>query len=129
MPITIISASLLGLLLVYLSYDVTTHRRRSRTSLGDGNDAGLIAAIRAQGNLTEYAPVGLILIGLLEQSSANILLVSGLAAALVISRYMHGLTLGKANGPNIYRIISTSLTLLMLLIASITGLIDGVSNL
>jgi len=125
MPITLISASLLALLLVYLSYDVTKHRRRSKTSLGDGGDAELTTAIRAQANLVEYAPIGLILIGLLEQSMVSSTLVAGLAAVLVIGRFMHGLTLGKFEGPSIYRVISTASTWLVLLVAGILGLIEA----
>jgi len=127
MPITMISASLLGMLLLYLSNDVSNHRRRSKTSLGQGDDPALLGAIRAQANLIEYAPTGLILIGLLEYASVNTLLVTGLAVALVISRYIHGLTLARYKGPSVYRVVSTGLTWLVILVASIAGLIKGVS--
>lgn len=125
MTITLISASFLGLLLIYLSYNVSKHRMRAKVDLGPGDDPELLAAIRAHGNLTEYAPIGLIIIGLLEYSRANWLLVMGCAVALVVGRFMHGLTLGKFEGRNPYRFAGTVLTWLSILVASIAGLLKG----
>ncbi len=125
MTITLISTSFLGLLLVYLSYGVSKERLRSKTDLGDGGDPGLLRAMRAQGNLVEYAPMGLILIGLLETAQIQKELVMGLAVAFVIGRYMHGLMLGKVEGKNQYRFWGTILTWLVLLVGSILGLLKG----
>ncbi len=122
MPITLVSASLLGLLLVYLSVGVTNARGRTRTSTGSGDDEGLHNAVRAHGNLTEYAPLGLILIGLLEIAEANFYLVLGIAIAFVAGRYMHGLTFGKFEGRNPFRYWGIVLTFVAILIASIAGL-------
>jgi uncharacterized membrane protein YecN with MAPEG domain len=124
MPITLISASLLGLLLIYLSYNVAKNRGRTKTDLGDGGDPGLLAAIRAQGNLTEYAPIALILFGLLETHGANKWLLIGLASIFVLGRYMHGLTLGKFEGRNPFRFYGTIFTWLSILVASVTGLLE-----
>jgi len=125
MPITLISASLLGLLLVYLSYMVTVVRRRPThgTAESDGDD--LHNAVRAHGNLIEYAPMGLILIGLLEQMSGNFMFVAGLAGVFVVARYMHGLTFGKIDGFNPFRFWGTLLTFVSLLVASVAGLVKG----
>jgi len=122
MPITLISASLLGLLLIYLSYGVSKERLSTKTDLGDGGHASLQAAIRAQGNFIEYTPIGLILIGLLENSATYPQIIWGLAGALVAGRYMHGLTLGKFEGKNPFRFWGTILTWLSILAASIIGL-------
>lgn len=125
MTITLISASFLGLLLVYLSYNVARNRMRAQVDLGDGGDEGLQHAIRAQGNLIEYAPLALILIGLLEYSRVSSYLVMGLAVAFVLGRYMHGLTFGKFEGRNPFRFYGTILTWLSILVASIAGLLKG----
>ncbi len=125
MTITLISASFLGLLLVYLSYNVSKNRLRAEVSLGTGDDEGLLTASRAQGNLVEYAPIGLILIGLLEYSRVSWYLVMGVAVALVVGRYMHGLTLGKFEGRNPFRFYGTLLTWLSILVSSIAGLLKG----
>lgn len=125
MTITLISASFLGLLLVYLSFNVSMNRQRAKVDLGTGDDAGLLAASRAQGNLTEYGPMGLILIGLLENARVSWYLVLGIAVAFVVGRYMHGLTLGKFEGKNPFRFYGTLLTWISLLVASIAGLLKG----
>lgn len=125
MTITLIAASFLGLLLVYLSYSVSKERIRSKTSYGDGGHAELQRVIRAQANLTEYAPIGILLIGLLENSGLWTEMVMGLAAAFVIGRYMHGLTFGKIEGRNPYRFWGTILTWLVILSASVLGLLKG----
>ncbi|MBV1901258.1 MAG: MAPEG family protein [Kordiimonadaceae bacterium] len=125
MTITLIAASFLGLLLIYLSYAVSKERLRSKTDIGDGDDPALLRAIRAQANLTEYAPLGLILIGLLETSDVNKTLVLGLAVVFVLGRYMHGLTLGKLEGKNPYRMFGTLFTWGVILVASIVGLLSG----
>ena len=125
MTITLITASFLGLLLVYLSYGVSKQRLRTKTDIGDGGDKELQRAIRAQGNFIEYAPFALVLIGLLESSGVWTEAVTGLAILFVVGRYMHGLTFGKMEGRNRYRFWGTIFTWLVILAASILGLLKG----
>jgi len=125
MTITLIAASFLGLLLIYLSYNVSKQRLRAKVSVGDGGDENLANAIRAQANLTEYAPIALILFALLEFRNANSVMVLVLASAFVLGRYMHGLSFGKFEGRNPFRLWGTLLTWLSILVASVTGLLDA----
>ncbi|WP_262694225.1 MAPEG family protein [Kordiimonas aquimaris] len=125
MTITLISASFLGLLMIYLTMGVAKNRGRSKIDLGTGDDEELLIAVRAHGNFTEFAPLGLILIGLLEYSRVSWYLVMGIAVAFVVGRYMHGLTFGKFEGRNPYRFVGTLLTLLSILVASVAGLLKG----
>ncbi|MFC3052429.1 MAPEG family protein [Kordiimonas pumila] len=125
MAITLIAASFIGLLLIYLSYNVSKVRGKTKTSVGDGGHPELQNAIRAQGNLVEYAPMALLLLWLLEYHNVSQYLVLLLAIALVAGRYMHGLTFGKFEGRNPYRFVGTLLTWLVIVIASIAGLLKG----
>ena len=125
MSITLVTASLIGLLLIYLSANVSRERGRAKVSVGDGGDAQLINAIRAQGNLTEFAPVALILLGLLEFQGTNPVILMVFGAAFVLGRFMHGLTFGKFEGRNPYRFWGTILSWLMILLASLLGLAKG----
>ncbi len=125
MAITLVTASLIGLLLIYLSANVSRERARAKVSVGDGGDEKLIHAIRAQGNLTEFAPVALILLGLLEFQGTNPLILMVFGAAFVLGRLMHGLTFGKFEGRNPYRFWGTVLSWLMILLASLLGLAKG----
>jgi uncharacterized membrane protein YecN with MAPEG domain len=119
-----ISASLLGLLLIYLSFITAKTRGATKTDLGDGGHPEMLRAIRAQGNLTEYAPLGLILIGLLEYRGTNEWLLIALASFFVVGRFMHGLTLGKMSGRNPFRFLGTIFTWLAIVVASVTGLLQ-----
>jgi len=125
MTITLIASSFLGLLLIYLSYNVSKERLRTKTDLGDGGHPELIRAIRAQGNLVEYAPIGLILLGLLETVHTQKEVVLTLAVAFVVGRYMHGLTFGKMTGKNPFRFWGTVLTWVVILVSSGLGLLKG----
>ncbi|UTW58448.1 MAPEG family protein [Kordiimonas sp. SCSIO 12603] len=123
MPITLISASLIGLLLIYLSWGVVKERQRTKVSIGDGGDDRLHHAIRAHSNLIEYAPIALILFGLLESNGANHWLMIALSTFFVVGRYMHGVTFGKFEGRNPFRFYGTLFTWLTILFASITGVL------
>jgi len=87
--ITPLAASVLTLLLIVLSIDAIRRRMALRIPFGDGGDPGLISAIRAHANLTEYLPIGLTLIGLLEANRANPYVLGPLAATFVVARYLH----------------------------------------
>ena len=64
--ITLLYASLLGLLQVTLAYKVGSSRLKTNTLLGDGNQSEVLQKVRAHGNLTEYVPIFLILLALIE---------------------------------------------------------------
>ena len=115
MPVTTMVAAIMGLLIVIVSYRVAIHRLRSRIEIGAGGDAQLERLIRVQGNLTEYAPITLILLGLLEigGTSQNILITLG--GVFVIARLAHAHGFGTKPGKNpgrFYGMIATWLVIL-----------------
>jgi len=89
MQVTMISAGLLGLLLIVLGARVVAIRLRGKVSLGDGGNAVLLARIRAHGNCAEWAPIGLILLFLAEQAYGGTWFVIALALMLVTGRLLH----------------------------------------
>jgi uncharacterized membrane protein YecN with MAPEG domain len=95
--ITPIYAAVLSLLIVWLSLNVVKLRRSGRVVLGDGGNPDLQVAIRAQGNATEYIPISLTLLLLLELSKGNALMLHIGGIALLIGRSLHayGLTTGN----------------------------------
>ncbi len=95
--ITSIYAALLSLLIVWLSLNVVRLRRSGRVILGDGGNSELQVAIRTQGNATEYIPISLILLLILELSKGNALMLHIGGVALLIGRSLHayGLTTGN----------------------------------
>mgnify|MGYP001297428748 CR=1 FL=1 len=62
LTMTALYTGLSALPLVVLSLLVVRERGRARVSLGDGGDAQLQKAIRAQGNFVEYTPLALLVI-------------------------------------------------------------------
>jgi uncharacterized membrane protein YecN with MAPEG domain len=95
--ISSIYAALSSLLIVWLSFNVVKLRQSGRVILGDGDNPDLQVAIRAQGNATEYIPISLILLLLLELSKGNALMLHIGGIALLIGRSLHayGLTTGN----------------------------------
>ena len=92
LPITSLTALALGLWLIVLTVRVVLIRRRDKVVIGDNGDRVLAKAIRAQGNLTEQAPMALIVMGLAEVQGAPMLWLPALL--LVLGRLLHGLYFG-----------------------------------
>ena len=125
--ITALYAALLAILLFVLSIRVIGLRGNPAFSFiaqGKGDDALLQRAIRAHGNLTEYAPMMLILLAFLEQSGTAAMKLPMLGASFLFGRLMHGLCMGfmKSNMP--LRVGGTALTLFPLIIAAVALLMQ-----
>lgn len=114
MTVTALYAGLLALWLVVLSFRVIFFRRQ-----GDAADAQRMErAIRAQGNLSEYAPTFLILLLLAEQFATPVLWLHVLGGTFLVGRLMHG-TVFAFLAPNVFlRVGGMILTLLALLAAA-----------
>ncbi len=128
MTVSMITAGLLGLILIALSLRISLIRRASHVSLGDGNNPILAARIRAQANFTEYVPTGLILLFIAEQTAGAHWLVITIAAALVLGRILHAIGMGlpAPNGPRILGIVLTWASILLL---ALICLVHGIERL
>ena len=72
--------------------------RRSRgVGIGDGGERDLKRAIRVHANFTENVPFALLLL-ILVSETASPMVVQGLGAALVVSRVLHLIGLGRHHG-------------------------------
>lgn len=87
--ITSIIASALTIIFIRLSFAVIHLRRKNQVGLGSGGHEDLERAIRAQGNFSEYVPLGLILIACLELNGAPWWLVAAPGLSLIIGRLIH----------------------------------------
>ena len=88
--ITPIYAAALALVLITLSVRVIVYRRTNRLGLGDHGDKGLLKRMRAQANCAEYAPMGVVLMLLVELQNAPALWLHGIGLLLLIGRIAHG---------------------------------------
>lgn len=119
---TAIAASVLGLLTIRLSLNVIAFRRKHDVSLGDDGNEDLLRAIRAQANLAEYAPIGLILIACLEFNEGPWWLSSMLAFMFVLGRILHPMGMKDDTSPIKPRVRGMQLTLFALLGLAIANL-------
>jgi uncharacterized membrane protein YecN with MAPEG domain len=106
--ISSIYAGLLALWIVWLSLNVIKLRRTKKIRLGDGGDPELQTAIRVQGNATEYVPLSLILLVLIELNRAHPVLVHLGGLALLAGRVAHARGLQDDNLQ--YRVLGMKLT-------------------
>jgi uncharacterized membrane protein YecN with MAPEG domain len=95
MHVSMVTAGLLGLLLIALGIRVVAVRRSAGVLIGDGGNAELLSRIRAHANCTEYAPLGLLLVFLNEQAFGPTWFVITLAALLVLGRLLHPVGMAK----------------------------------
>ena len=88
MPVFYVCAGLLGLLAVALALNVGLMRGRKRINLGDGGDAEMQAAVRAHGNLVEFAPLTLLMI-YMASDFYGFRMVASLSVVLLVARLLH----------------------------------------
>tara|TARA_Y100000588_G_scaffold203641_1_gene217454 strand:+ start:56 stop:445 length:390 start_codon:yes stop_codon:yes gene_type:complete len=122
-PITAVTAALLGLVFVVLSIRVIRLRRENSVSLGDGGNEALQRAIRGHGNCAEYAPVGILLLLIAELQGANATWLLIVAAALLLGRAAHGYAFGFTTNNPPLRVSGMILTFGAILSLAATNLV------
>ncbi|NKF22291.1 MAPEG family protein [Solimonas marina] len=118
MMVTPLYAGLLGVWFLVLSVRVV-QKRASGISLGDGGDPIMLRRIRGHANFTEYVPLCLLLIGVLELSRASVYVLHALGLMLLIGRLLHGWAFAFSEHFRFGRMWGTALTFLVLLLASL----------
>lgn len=111
MPVTAVFAAVTTFLLLFLSFQVSRYRLKYRQGLGVNDDPGFEVAVRAQGNLVEYAPLALILMGVGELNGVNAQWIYWVGMAFVGGRILHafGMFNGRG-GPHKARLVGIFLT-------------------
>jgi len=120
--VTPLYAGLLGLLLIALAFRISRYRVGLKISFGDGEHPGLKRAIRAHANLTENAPMALILLLAVEVQGFSAPVVHILGATLVLGRVLHAFGLSRNEGASAGRALGILLTWLMILVASVLAI-------
>ncbi len=91
LPVTSVTAAIAALMLIALSVPVSLRRAKIKALSGDAGDATLQRLIRAQGNFIEYAPMGLILLALVEVGVTPAGLLWTIGILLIAGRGLHAL--------------------------------------
>ncbi|OED39656.1 hypothetical protein AB833_14775 [Chromatiales bacterium (ex Bugula neritina AB1)] len=120
--ITALSTSILCLLHIFLSFRVVNFRRKHKISVGDGGNQELLRAIRTQANLTEYAPLAMILLGCLELNGAPWFLCLLLAGAFVAGRILHPVGLKEDDALSV-RVLAMQLTFVSIIAMAVFNIL------
>ncbi len=111
MPVFFVCAGLLGLLAVALTIKIGLLRGRKRINLGDGGDAEMQAAVRAHGNLIEFAPLTLLII-YMASDFYSFRTVAILSVVFLVARVLHaGGMLGMIPKGRLVGALASTLTL------------------
>ncbi len=113
MTITPLYAGILAFFYLALSYRVVQQRGHG-VSLGDGGDAVLLRRIRGHGNFSEYVPLILLMMAMLEVGGMRGWLMHVIGATLVVARLLHGVALSFTEKWTFGRFWGTLLTFILL---------------
>ncbi|MGB5485567.1 MAG: MAPEG family protein [Parasphingorhabdus sp.] len=89
LPVTALAAAICALMMIFLMFKVIGQRVATETSFGAGTDEKLQMVRGCHSNLVENAPMAILLLALLEMTSAHHWTLTGLAALFLIARVLH----------------------------------------
>lgn len=118
MTVTPLYAAFLSFLYVVLSLRIIKRRRKFQVSLGDGGQADLERAIRVHGNFSEYVPLGLLLILMVDFQTERDLIVHALGLTLLIGRCLHAYGLSQQTTDFRFRVAGMLMTFTNLIMSS-----------
>jgi uncharacterized membrane protein YecN with MAPEG domain len=113
--------AILLFIFIALSFNAAFARRKSGLAVGEGDNETLLRAVRAHGNFTEFTPMFLISLIVVDQLSKNCDYVGILGLLFIIGRISHALSMFLKKG--ILRVIGMMLTLIPLISNLIYSLI------
>jgi uncharacterized protein len=129
--VTSFAAAILAILLVVLTMLTVIARTRFKVTLSDNGELALIKFIRAHGNLTEFAPIFLILLTLIEINhflSPFWLWIT--AIVFIIGRFSHAISLLFIEPKTLrLRVFAMALTFISILNLSLVLIFKLIANL
>ncbi len=120
LPISLVTASALTLIHLWLAFRVSQRRMAAKVMIGDEGDRLLLARQRAHANNAEYAPFAVILVALIELARGPSLTLWVLAALFVVARLAHGFGMVRPT-PNPLRAGGIGVTWVVLVVLAIWG--------
>jgi uncharacterized membrane protein YecN with MAPEG domain len=125
--ITAFFSSILALIFYKLSINVIRLRRKYKVSLGSSKKhKDLDQAIRAHGNLSEFLPIGLILLACLEVNHLPKIVVFMCGLFFLIGRYLHATSFLKEEIDSSNRILGMKITHWSIILMAILNIITVV---
>ena len=125
--ITAFFSSILALIFYKLSINVIRLRRKYKVSLGSSKKhKDLNQAIRAHGNLSEFLPIGLILLACLEVNHLPKIVVFMCGLFFLIGRYLHASSFLKEEIDSSNRVLGMKITHWSIILMAILNIITVV---
>ena len=125
MPVTLITAGLLGLVFLALTFRVVARRTSGKIMIGDGGDQQMLERIRAHGNFVEHVPFTLLLMAGIEISAGHHSLWLWLSGGLlVLARIIHAIGMSRS-APNVFRASGALINWVLILALSLWALQIG----
>jgi len=125
--ITAFFSSILALIFYKLSINVIRLRRKYKVSLGSSKKhKDLEQAIRAHGNLSEFLPIGLILLACLEVNHLPKIVVFMCGLFFLIGRYLHASSFLKEEIDSSNRVLGMKITHWSIILMAILNIITVV---
>tara|TARA_B100001094_G_C17940545_1_gene675352 strand:- start:287 stop:688 length:402 start_codon:yes stop_codon:yes gene_type:complete len=122
--ITAFFSSILALIFYKLSINVIRLRRKYKVSLGSSKKhKDLEQAIRAHGNLSEFLPIGLILLACLEVNHLPKIVVFLCGLFFLIGRYLHATSFLKEEINASNRVLGMKITHWSIILMAILNII------
>ena len=114
LPITLTIAGACALISLWLGLRVSQLRIKHKVMVGDGAEERLVRRMRAHANFAEYAPIFLILLGLVELANGSETWLWIVAILFVLARLTHPFGMDRP-APNPLRMGGALVTWLVLL--------------
>ena len=124
MHISLFSAAIAAFITAWLGWRCSKLRLSDKILHGDGGNALLLRRMRAQANFTEYTPIALVLIVLLDLMDINAWALGLTALAFLVGRVLHAVGM-DAETPSRARMIGMALTLPIMLAWAVWALLLG----
>ncbi len=121
LPITLTIAGAAALLNLWLSIRVSQLRLRHKVSIGAGGNERVETRMRAHANFTEYAPLFVLLLGLVELARGSATWLWAVAIAFILGRLAHAFGMDRP-APNALRVGGMVLTYTPLVILAVYAL-------
>lgn len=118
-------AAILVFIFIFLSIRVARLRGELKIGIGHGGNPVLERRMRVQANFAEYVPFALLLLTFLEMQQHSRYLIHVLALALLIGRIIHAYGVSQDNEDIRVRATGIAITAIVMLIAAILLLING----
>ena len=117
-------SSILALIFYKLSINVIKLRRKYKISLGSSKKhRDLEQAIRAHGNMSEFLPIGLILLACLEVNHIPKIIVFICGLFFLVGRYLHATSILKEEINSSHRVLGMKITHWSIVLMAILNII------